>query len=300
MSHPTPPPPVPRLDAPALVRELNVATGAGLVLTGRPAAGEVGAAFVRWPDGHEGVLTRGPGDVTGLERTAEVLKQARARGVPCPRYELIQRLPGGTAVVQERMPGSPPSRIDDGLIHAMIAITDRFGGILADRPGVPVLDLYLDRSGPGYCLHESLERHDARTRRLLGKIREVGRGSVAMVRGDDLVHLDFHPWNVLVDEAGDISGIIDWDVAARGDRAFCLVTLAFDLAQGARFSSRYESRSATAMRRVLDRLDAMNEDLIRAYWAHMSLRLVDWSIRHHTSEVVDHYLDFASTRLGQA
>ena len=34
-------------------------------------------------------------------------------------------------------------------------------------------------------------------------------------------------------------------------------------------------------------------DRLRAYWAHMSLRLVDWSIRHHGPADVDLWLDVA-------
>ena len=33
----------------------------------------------------------------------------------------------------------------------------------------------------------------------------------------------------------------------------------------------------------------------RAYWAHMSLRQVDWSIRHHDTEAVDRWLDIAAS-----
>ena len=43
---------------------------------------------------------------------------------------------------------------------------------------------------------------------------------------------------------------------------------------------------------------AMDAGALRAFWAHMSLRLVDWAIRHQTAESVDHYLAFASSRIG--
>ncbi len=46
--------------------------------------------------------------------------------------------------------------------------------------------------------------------------------------GDDVVHLDFHPGNLLASN-GIITGVVDWDGAARGHRAFDLVTLRFGL-----------------------------------------------------------------------
>jgi aminoglycoside phosphotransferase (APT) family kinase protein len=176
----------------------------------------------------------------------------------------------------------------------MIALNDRCAGVLTDRPDVPGMDLYLTRSGPGFCMHESLERYDDRTRRLLAWVREVGAQSPPVESGMDLVHPDFHPWNVLVDDRHRITGVIDWDAAPRGDRHFALVTLLFDLARGVRFSSRYAGVTAEGTALAEDRMERIPPDARSRYWAHMSLRLVDWSIRHHSSEVVDFYLDLAA------
>src|SRR2546421_11976934 len=82
------PPPVPKLDARQLLDDVNRATGAGLRFVGQAAAGQVGAAFVRWPDGRDGVLTRGAGTIGDLRRTATTLDAARRRGLPVPRYQL--------------------------------------------------------------------------------------------------------------------------------------------------------------------------------------------------------------------
>jgi aminoglycoside phosphotransferase (APT) family kinase protein len=176
----------------------------------------------------------------------------------------------------------------------MIPLNDRCAGVLADRPDVPGMDLYLTRSGPGFCLHESLERYDDRTRHLLAWVREVGALSPVIDAGTDLVHPDFHPWNVLVDGDQRITGIIDWDAAPRGDRHFALVTLLFDLGRGVRFSPRYAGVTAGGIAFVEDRVERIPADARRRYWAHMSLRLVDWAIRHHTAAEVDFYLDFAA------
>ena len=41
-------------------------------------------------------------------------------------------------------------------------------------------------------------------------------------------------------------------------------------------------------------LDAVAPERLRAFWAHMSLRLVDWAIRHHTRADVELWLATAT------
>ncbi|MGZ0152077.1 phosphotransferase [Kribbella sp. WER1] len=276
------PPPVPKLDARQLLDEVNHTTGAGLEFVGQAAGGQVGAAFVRWPDGRDGVLTRASGGVDELRRTASALDKARAVGLPVPRYQLL----AGDGVVQERLPGRAPEKLDQTLLEAMIALADRFAGL---APDLPVPSMYLLESGPGFCLHESLERYDPRTRRLLGRIHEVGRAEPSEMTGDDLVHLDFHSGNVLVDGAGTITGIVDWDGIGRGDRHFGLVTLRFDA------HVRLADEDLTWFDELLERV--LEPEVLRLYWAHMTLRQVDWSIRHHTAADVSLWLDFTVGRL---
>jgi hypothetical protein len=44
-------------------------------------------------------------------------------------------------------------------------------------------------------------------------------------------------------------------------------------------------------------LDSLPEDILRPAWAHMSLRMVDWAIRHFTPGDVEHSLDLAEQRV---
>ncbi|GAA1140057.1 hypothetical protein GCM10009630_43640 [Kribbella jejuensis] len=275
------PPPVPKLDAQQLLEDVNRITGAGLQFVGQPAGGEVGAAFVRWPDGRDAVLTRGAGGLSELRRTAEALEAARGQGLPVPQYQLLAEVPDGVGVVQERLPGRAPEQVDRKLLEAMIELAELFAGI---APDLPVPSLHLLESGPGFCLHESLERYDNRTRKLLAWIHEVGRSAPGEMTGDDLVHPDFHTGNVLVDDTGAIAGIIDWDGIGRGDRHFGLVTLRFD------------AHVRTTDLAWFDELlhDLLDPAVLRLYWAHMALRMVDWSIRHHTAADVTHWLEFAA------
>ncbi|MBN6050539.1 aminoglycoside phosphotransferase family protein [Nonomuraea sp. RK-328] len=264
-------PRVPRLDVELALRDLPVP----LAYDGPCPGGQVGAVYVRRPDGRRLVLTRGP-DVRAF------LDVARAGGIPAPRYELVHP----PVVVQELLPGSPPGPSTLGAaVRSMAEVNRRARGLLAGRPDLPPLPLHLREDGPGFCLHEPLRVHDARTRRLLGQIEEVGAAVPEVLDGDDLVHTDFHTGNVLVDGTGRVTGVVDWDGAARGDGRFDLFTLRFDL-----------ERRAPELRVLLDELmagDLAPAPMAAACWAHMSLRQVDWSIRHHTAADVTAWLDIA-------
>jgi len=268
-----------RIDAPLVLERIAEITGVRLELEGPAPGGEVGAAFVRWPDGRRSVLTE------GRSRTGPLVDKARAAGIPTARQELAAHVDGARVIVQQRLPGAPPATVDTALVRQMISVNDRLTGLLAAEPAPKPVDLYLTGDGPGFCLHEPLAQHSARTARLLERIHEIGAHRTAMV-GDDLVHLDFHPGNVLV--VGDrLTGVIDWDGATRGDRFFDLVTLRFWLT----------GRDPSLVRPLDERLAAISDRRRLTYWAHMSLRQVDWSIRHHDARTVEHWLDVAETGL---
>ncbi len=268
----------PRLDAVRAVDVIEQATGLRLTLEGMAADGEVGAAYVRWPDGRRSVLN------IGHPEAAPLLDVARAAGVPAPTYELA--VPDGDLcyLVQTRLPGVPPNVVDRTLVEQMLTVNERLAGRLTEGP--MNLTLFLQSSGPGFCLHEPLAAHGRRSARLLAWIREVGADR-DVADGDDLVHLDFHAGNVLVDVATNISGVVDWDGAARGDGRLDLVTLRFDLT--------YRAPDLIPWFDELLRT-RVPEQRLRAYWAHMSLRQVDWSIRHHAAADVEFWLDAIESR----
>ncbi len=251
----------------------HLAARLGLTYEGPCSGGEVGAAFARWPDGRRSVLTG------GSPAAAPVVAVARAAGLPAPRYVLVAEVDGVVVVVQERLPGAPPTVVDRSLIDRMLALNRRCAGLFAgsDRPQVP---LYLRTSGPGFCLHEPVAAHSTRGADLLAWARSL---ETDVLPGDDLVHLDFHAGNVLVDR-GRISGIVDWDGAGRGDRHLDLVTLRFDLE--ARAPHLAAELDAHLRRTVPARV-------LRLCWAHMGIRLVDWAVRHHGPADVDRWLRVA-------
>ncbi|WP_084678104.1 aminoglycoside phosphotransferase family protein [Actinopolymorpha alba] len=290
-----------RSAAEEFVREVNAQTGGDLRLIGLPDQGMVSdAAYVRWPDGRAGVLTRSILSPDALHSIAEVLAVASAHGVPVPRYELITPLSQGAAIVQQRLPGSPPRHIDPSIVDAMVAVNESFAGLLADWPQVEVPQLHLRQSGEGWCLHETLQRYDDRSRRLLGWIQDVATTGPNQLTGNDLVHWDFVPGNVLFDPTGAVTGVVDWFTIARGDRHFGLLKPRFYLQRLAAVtpSPGYPTVTATAIGRLDELLDQLLEPATYdVYWAHWSLALIDWAIRHGTQTEIDCYLDLASTRI---
>jgi hypothetical protein len=266
----------PRLNPDSALAAIADVAGVRLMFDGWAPGGEVGAAYVRWPDGRRSVLSM------GQPRVAPLLALARTAGVPAPEYELTVDDGDVSYLVQSRLPGAPPTSIDRPLIESLLDINDRLAGLLGNDPQRSGLSLFLLSDGPGFCLHEPLRAYGRRSARLLDWIHEVGAESDTAT-GDDLVHLDFHTGNVLVSN-GAISGVVDWDGAQRGDGALDLVTLAFDL-----------SRRAPDLRPWLT--DVLAERVptarLRPFWAHMSLRQIDWSIRHHTPADVEFWLTVA-------
>jgi hypothetical protein len=276
-------PRTPRLDPEDLAGRLAEVTGVRLVVEGRCPGGEVGAAYVRWPDGRRSVLT------AGSPHAGPFVEIARQAGLPAPRYELVADLGATFAVVQELRPGVAPAVLDRALVEDMLALNALMTGLLRDVPDPRGIDLYLLSSGPGFCLHEPLAGYDKRTARVLDWAREVG-AQRNLADGTDLVHLDFHPGNILVSD-GRISAVLDWDGAGRGDRLLDLVTLRFDLAL-----------RAPELTDWFDDLlrQTVPADRLRAYWAHMSVRLIDWAIRHHTSAEVDLWIATAERAMTDA
>ncbi|MFI5732781.1 phosphotransferase [Kribbella sp. NPDC051587] len=281
---------VARLDVGAVVQEVAERTGVLLEVKGLCSGGEVGAAYVGWDDGRRSVLKWRPGtDLKDYQAgPLAVSEAARLAGLPVPRTELAVELESAIATVQELLPGAPIATLDENLLGQALDLSQSLRGLLSGESEVPSLDLYLTVDGPGFCLHGPLRSHNPRTARLDDWITAVGTAHPGPLAGDDAVHVDFHPGNLLTLD-GKLTGIIDWDGAGRGDHRLDLVTLRFGL------------HGAPQDPAVIAQLDTILNDLppdvLRPLWAHMSLRMTDWAIRHFTPADVDHWLTLAESRL---
>lgn len=275
----------------AIVDAVNKHAGCGLVESGRARHGETsGAVFVRWPDGRDGVLTVATIPVDRMRQTAEVLATLRDRGLPVPIQQLIAELPDGTvAVVQERLPGSPPSRTDVTVVDKMVELNECFAGLLANRPDIPMQPLTRAE-------HEkTLADFDDRSRRMLDRIRQAGTDEMT---GNDVVHPDFTVPNILFDRAGNITGLVDWNNGiARGDGGFALVSLRYDLLWDAWSAN---GGQLDVQPGAIERLDEhiaarVDPQLMRRYWAHLTLHKLHYGIIFNSAESIEMQL-----RLGES
>jgi hypothetical protein len=278
-----------RLDADRIAEAVHTRTGVRLVVEGPCPGGQVGAAYVRWPEGRRAVLKWRPHVELAALRAGPlaVTETLRAGGFPAPATELATQIGHAAVVVQELLPGAKIDRLDHHGLDQALALNASLAGRLAGRTDIPPLNLHLRSDGPGYCLHGPLREHSGRSAALERWITSVGAGHPDVMAGYDAVHQDFHPGNLLAVD-GSITGVIDWDGAARGDRRFDLVTL--------RFGIHPEQADADVVARLDAVLDAIPHDIPRPAWAHMSLRMTDWAIRHFSPEEVDHWLDLAEQR----
>lgn len=278
-----------RLDAERMADAIEAAAGVALRIDGPCPGGQVGASYVTWPDGHRSVLTWRPGTHLADLRQGPlgVIEALRPAGYPAPAAELAVQAGDAVVLVWELLPGTPITHLTPGLLAEALALNDLQAGQLAGRQSIPATDLYLTHDGPGFCLHQPLREHSARTQALHRWISTVGASYPHCLRGDDAVHCDYHPGNILA-SYGHITGVIDWDGASRGDRRLDLVTLRFGI---------HDITADPAATAHLDRLlDGLPRDVLTPMWAHMSLRIIDWAIRHFSPGDVDHYLDLAEQR----
>jgi aminoglycoside phosphotransferase (APT) family kinase protein len=103
------------------------------------------------------------------------------------------------------------------------------------------------------------------------------------------VHLDYHLGNVLVHEhdRDRVVAIVDWGGARAGDLAIDLAILRFDL------SWRGPAIGLDVEQTLRNEID---DATFLQVWAHASLRLVDWAIRHHVPDV-DHWVALSQRHL---
>ena len=280
---------VERLDAATAIQALHASAGIRLDLVGPCSGGQVGAAYVRWPDGHPGVLKfRADMRLGDLQRGPLAIVDAlRSIGYPAPATELAVQAGSGVVTVQELLPGTEIGYLDRRLLDEALRLNRRHAGVLAGRRDIKPIKLYLTSDAGGFCLHGPMREFSSRSAALERWVRGIGAGYPDELAGDDVVHCDFQPSNMLAGE-GRITGVIDWDGAARGDRRLDLVTL--------RFGVHGVKCDPEVIGKLDELLDFFPAEVLLPAWAHMSLRMVDWAIRHFSAADVEHWLELAEQR----
>lgn len=249
--------------------------------------GESASAFLATSrDGTVSVLKVSPGATSeSLARLRELAARLRRRGYPAARVLASGEIGGLTFWLQERLPGRVIGEAPDWLLPEVLRLNDAQAG-LGDGASrlTGMLATTLTVGGDGYCLHAPLEARPD-TRALLAVVRRAAARHLAAVPEEgDFVHGDFTLFNLLTDGAG-VTGVIDINPPPlTGDRAFDLATLLFYWYDREPFRERLHARV----------LELSSQRALDVYLAHMLLRQVDWSLRHHPgTAALEHHLHLA-------
>jgi Ser/Thr protein kinase RdoA (MazF antagonist) len=279
------------MDAASAASVLSRTTGKPFRPAGQLSGGETGAFRFLGPD-DEPIVVKWDTTVDGRAFRGEAValseRLRRQAGWPVPTESVVDT-EEARFIIQEFMPGTPPTAIDHRLVEQLLDLHGRRLGLaeLGDPVRWPMnLITTLSIGGDGYCRHESFRRYDDRTRSLIERIEAFG-GSLHPEDfvAHDVVHWDLHPGNLLVDATG-LSAVVDTDFAIVGDAAFDLVMLALT-------SLHMECEVGVRSRLFGEAFDQLDEVRTQAYLGHLFVRLIDWPIRRNSSAEVDFWLEKA-------
>lgn len=275
----------------SLLRQINAIHETTFELGQRYPDGEQGAFALLDKQGNRYVLKWKPGALNThrIEEAQAVTNLLRSIGYPAPRYVFTGYALAGVYSIQEALPGSPVCSLTTALLARLLELNElQRGRALAGQRDWhrEAVDTVLF-GGNDYCLHESLRQYSRATADLLQELqRLVSTHQNEPHRTNDIVHVDFQHANILVYNE-QISGIIDWEEPYAGDCIFDVATLLF------------YAYDEPAIREQLWQyvLAHASLNLISVYLAHLMLRQVDWSLRHHDQPTSERYIVRAQTML---
>lgn len=268
-----------------LIEAINPEHGLALTLAARYPGGEQGAYALLDPHGMRLVLkwTAGPAPLERFRRATSIAERLRLLGYPTPEYLHYGSVYDLSYVLQSELPGHPMGRLAAEFLSPLLALNELQAGQAGDWPREwpsIVVDSVL-YGGAGFCLLDTMRSYSAATDQLLDTLQAVVATHSADIdtRAGDIVHFDFTPANILVGDRR-ITGVIDWEGACAGDRAFDLATLLF-------YNYDQPEICALLWQRAVEQSGVA---ALRVYLAHLILRQVEWSIRHHDQPTIDHWL----------
>ena len=176
------------------------------------------------------------------------LDELRSRGVPVPEYPHVLAVDGWTLSAQQVLPGASVRNPSRAMVEQVVECVAAMAGVACPLPApdlrpwgasvVHTLTVGVD----GWAMHEPLRTGGRRSAAVLDRMKAIGADAdPAWFPTDGLVHLDLHTDNILFDDDGPLTGIIDWEGACGGDHRFDLVRFAYDL-------DGHDQRSGTSSR----------------------------------------------------
>jgi len=277
------------MNAADILAHINRQRGASYRIVGKYREGESGAASrVADTDGNRYVLKIGAGDEFRAEAAARATSRLRAAGYPAPEYVAVGIVDQTWYVLQTVLRGDPiGNRVSLALLPQILHLNDlqrEQGESTADAEQIirGVMEGYAE-----YCVVDTLRTYSTESAAMRDRLqRLVAAHGEECPRRNDIVHWDFHTNNVLM-ENDRITGVIDWEGCRNGDCAFDLATMLF-------YTWSFCDFRDALLRALLERTA---RGAVVVYLAHMIVRQLDWSMRHHPKAAVDHYMERASSIL---
>lgn len=212
------------------------------------------------------------------------VRELLGRGIPVPRILAHGSLDDHSyGWVLERLPGEPAEVLGEPLLRDLLGLITRMAGA---PPGPHRNDLgcwvpaAVFEDAAGYW--QTAMATSAAVAGFCQRLRAwVGQPPSGRSPGHGYVHIDLNLSNVLVDDAGRLSGIIDTEHLGVGDRCVDLARLAFEW--------HWLARTGTAGLAAdgMGRLAAFGRALSGAAWwrvavAYELISRVGWRSEHHT------------------
>jgi Phosphotransferase enzyme family len=272
----------------ALVDYINRVHATEYRFVERAASGESGAYLVADPSGRGFILKFGRGEEYKPLLASHITQILRVLGYPAPDYICTGSHDDDLYAIQELlMPGTllRDSPLTPVILNQLIALNRLQRGRAESGNDRWSADLRrsLIAGFDEYCRIDAMQQHSAGMAEMLKFLQRI----VLQHQSDfcptgDIVHWDFHSGNVLV-ENDRVTGVVDWDGLRFGDASFDLATLLFYL------------YPLTEVRKpILDEaLTHSSAGAMKIYLAHMIVRQLDWSIRNHPPDVLEHFTKIA-------
>jgi serine/threonine protein kinase len=205
------------------------------------------------------------------------LKNARImadRSVPIPR--LLERGTAGdySYLFYEFADGEWPPRVTDSLAEQMLALTDlqRDAAPQPDPDWPAKVAGMITEGDPSLDIHPQRLRGHPTGRRILRTAQAaLDACDPEYLRSTDVVHGDFAPENLLVDD-GRISAVIDWEQSRAGDVAFDLAGVIYDIELGQKAGPEV----LTALYRAI--AARVSPDAWRVYTGIYAIRYASWGL----------------------
>ncbi|OIV39295.1 hypothetical protein BIV57_00115 [Mangrovactinospora gilvigrisea] len=207
-----------------------------------------------------------------LQGAADRARRLRELGWPLPRILAVEEFGGLVLAREEFLDGEHPSQITEAALHTMLDLSRAGRGAATERATGWLRSFADDLHTGGRKVEPPVLTRHRYAASVLARARAAFETLPAEPRAfDDLIHGDFSPGNVLVQD-GRLLGVVDWEGVTAGGAALDLVTLEWDL----ELWGRSVRHALPSVRAELDRLAPA--PLRDAYRLYQTCRNLSWAL----------------------